>query len=157
MLSRARDAYLVATKNSSPAVLRRLFSSMTSMRRKRWNPREKGWNPWGKTVEPSKQVVCERARGCVLWSYHQNFLSSIAAAAACPLIRAVDPRRPASHSGHRVAPRPDNRLSPSSPQSLKFVIPRLSCTMNSVLRSLRPPTCGCMYPGMSANGPPPKL
>ena len=73
-------------------------------------PKGKRVEPMGKTVEPSKQVVCDRARGCVLWSYHQNFLSSIAAAAACPLIRAVDPRRPAPHSGHRVAPRLDNRL-----------------------------------------------
>ena len=76
----------------------------------------------GSTTFPEQQVR-DRARGCVLWSYHRNFLSSIAAAAASPLIRAVDPRRPAPHSGHRVAPRPDNRLSPSSLHSRKLVLP----------------------------------
>ena len=74
-------------------------------------PKGKRVEPMGENSGTSKQVVCDRARGCVLWSYHQNFLSSIAAAAACPLIRAVDPRRPAPHSGHRLAPRLDNRLS----------------------------------------------
>ena len=85
-------------------------------------PKGKRVEPMGENSGTSKQVVCDRARGCVLWSYHQNFLSSIAAAAACPLIRAVDPRRPAPHSGHRLAPRLDNRLSPSSLRSMKLVL-----------------------------------
>ena len=78
-------------------------------------PMGKQWNPANRWFVTVHEVV-------YFGPTTKIFLSSIAAAAACPLIRAVDPRRPAPHSGHRVAPRLDNRLSPSSLRSMKLVL-----------------------------------
>ena len=74
---------------------------MTSMRRKRWNPRGKGWNPWGKTVEPTNRWFATVHEAAYFGPTTE--ISQIGAAASV-LLRAVVPRCPAP-TGDRVAPR----------------------------------------------------
>ena len=109
LLLSERDAIRVATKNSRPGGLLRLSSSMTSMRRKRWNPGEKLRSLWVPTFSPRfSPPSCAVGStvfplGSTIFSFPGNISDC---AAASPLLRAVVPRCPAP-TGGRVSPRPE--------------------------------------------------